>query len=130
MAQDSGQSFSNDPRVYMAAERTFLAWIRTGLALMGFGFVLARFGLFLRELSASRLNLPVRSSSFSTAAGVALIMIGVIVNLAAAIRHVRLIADLKRGSDSFARPSREAIAVAAILSVVGVAMVIYMSVLS
>jgi putative membrane protein len=30
-----------DPRVFMAAERTFLAWIRTGLALMGFGFGLA-----------------------------------------------------------------------------------------
>jgi putative membrane protein len=39
----------DDPRVDMAAERTFLAWIRTGLALMGFGFVVARFGLFLRE---------------------------------------------------------------------------------
>jgi putative membrane protein len=126
MAQD----FSGDPRVYMAAERTFLAWIRTGLALMGFGFVLARFGLFLRELSASRLNLPVRSSAFSTAAGVVLILIGVIVDLVAAVRHVRLIADLKRGADSFARPSREAIAVAAILAIVGVAMVIYMCVLS
>jgi putative membrane protein len=130
MAQDSGQSFSNDPRVYMAAERTLLAWIRTGLALMGFGFVLARFGLFLRELSASRLNLPIKSSAFSTAAGVALILIGVIVNLASAIRHVRLIADLKRGADTFAQPSREAVGVAIILAIVGLAMVIYMSVLS
>jgi len=44
---------ARDPRVYLAAERTFLAWIRTGLALMGFGFVVARFGLFLRELAAA-----------------------------------------------------------------------------
>ena len=43
-----------DPRVYLAAERTFLAWIRTGLALMGFGFVVARFGLFLREIEFSQ----------------------------------------------------------------------------
>jgi putative membrane protein len=26
-----------DPRVYLAAERTFLAWLRTGLGLMGVG---------------------------------------------------------------------------------------------
>ena len=33
----------NDPRVYLAAERTFLAWVRTSISLMGFGFVIARF---------------------------------------------------------------------------------------
>ena len=38
----------DDPRVYLAAERTFLAWIRTSVSLMGFGFVIARFALFLR----------------------------------------------------------------------------------
>ena len=35
----------DDPRVYLAAERTFLAWIRTSVSLMGFGFVIARFAL-------------------------------------------------------------------------------------
>jgi uncharacterized membrane protein YidH (DUF202 family) len=41
----------NDPRIYLAAERTLLAWIRTGLAMMGFESVVARVGLFLRELA-------------------------------------------------------------------------------
>jgi putative membrane protein len=47
------QDSAADPRIYMAAERTFLAWIRTGIAFMGFGFVVARFGLFLREIAVS-----------------------------------------------------------------------------
>ena len=52
MSADKKSLLTEDPRVPLAAERTFLAWIRTGLALMGFGFVVARFGLFLRELTA------------------------------------------------------------------------------
>ena len=38
----------DDPRIYLAAERTFLAWIRTFVSLMGFGFLIARFALFIR----------------------------------------------------------------------------------
>jgi len=126
MAQD----FSNDPRVYFAAERTFLAWIRTGLALMGFGFVVARFGLFLRELSATQSELHIRSSRFSTSVGVALILIGVIVNIASMVRHVRLVRELKRGTDTFAQPSYEAIALSVVFAIIGAAMVVYMCVVS
>ena len=126
MAQD----FSNDPRVYFAAERTFLAWIRTGLALMGFGFVVARFGLFLRELSATQSELHIRSSRFSTGVGVALILIGVIVNIASMVRHVRLVRELKRGADTFAQPSYEAIALSVVFAIIGAAMVVYMCVVS
>ena len=39
-----------DPRIYMAAERTFLAWVRTSIALMIFGFVVDKFEIFLTEL--------------------------------------------------------------------------------
>jgi putative membrane protein len=120
------EDFTHDPRVYLAAERTFLAWIRTGLALIGFGFVVARFGLFLRELSSTRPDLNIKSSAFSTGIGTALILIGVVTNIASAIRHVHLIDEIKRGSDTIARPSYSAIAVAVVLALIGAAMVVYM----
>jgi putative membrane protein len=116
---------AKDPRVYLAAERTFLAWIRTGLALMGFGFVVARFGLFLRELSITTQGVP--QTHFSVWTGTGLVLIGVAVNLLAAWHHVRLVRDLNRGITSFDRPSRLAISVALILAVVGIAMAAYLA---
>ena len=115
-----------DPRVYLAAERTFLAWIRTGLALMGFGFVVARFGLFLRELSIGEQPVP-KTTHFSVGIGTALVLIGVAVNLLAAIQHVRLVRNLHLGIDSFSRPSTLAISVALVLAGVGIAMAVYLA---
>lgn len=76
-----------DPRVQFAAERTLLAWIRTGLAMMGFGFVVARFGLFLHELAFSQHILPPQRVRLSLWIGTTLVLLGVVVNFAAAIKH-------------------------------------------
>lgn len=85
-----------DPRVLWAEERTFLAWIRTGVSMMGFGFVVARFGLFLRELilGGAGMHEPRVNATYI---GVALIALGVLVNLIATVRHLRAVRALLRG---------------------------------
>ena len=115
-----------DPRVYFAAERTFLAWIRTGLALMGFGFVVARFGLFLREAAAISHQPTVKSYGFSIWAGTALVLLGVFVNFAAALRHVQVVRNLNRGVEVVGRPTYIGLAVAILLGLVGAAMVLFL----
>jgi putative membrane protein len=117
---------TEDPRVYLAAERTFLAWIRTGLALMGFGFVVARFGLFLREMDFSQRQAGQQSGRFTLWVGTALILIGVIVNLFSALQHVRFVDAVKRGTEVVDRPVAMAVAIALILAVTGVAMTVYL----
>jgi inner membrane protein YidH len=116
----------SSPADYFAAERTFLAWIRTGLALMGFGFVVARFGLFLHEFHLAESRAPMRSYGLSLWFGTALIVLGVVTNVASAIHHVRLVQELKRGGTAFQRPSRTAIVVAVALAVLGLVMAVYL----
>jgi putative membrane protein len=114
-----------DPRTYFAAERTFLAWIRTGLGLMGVGFALARFGLFLREFQAEKQTAP-HPTGLSVYSGVALVALGVIVNLAAVIHHVRTVKELRTGAWIPGRVSRNAVILALLLSVVGTGVAIYL----
>lgn len=121
-AEQSGK----DPRVYMAAERTFLAWIRTGLALMGFGFVLARFGIFLRSLAATHAIPDVKSPHFSISAGVGLIVIGVLVQILSVIHYRHLIHDLNAGSADFDRPSSLATGISIVMAFIGAAMAVYL----
>jgi uncharacterized protein (DUF302 family)/uncharacterized membrane protein YidH (DUF202 family) len=120
---DSG---THDPRIYFAAERTFLAWIRTGLALMGFGFVVARFGIFLQEIVLDRGREPVQSFGVSVGLGVALVIPGVAVVLAASWRHVVLISAIKRGEAIAVRPSILALLLALALAVVGLLMAFFL----
>src|SRR3954453_16507058 len=97
---------SKDPRVYFAGERTFFAWVRTGVSMMGFGFVVARFGLFLRELQAAQRDVAQQPPRLSLWIGTALVAVGVIVNVAATIRHGRIVNQLKRGEWDIQHQSR------------------------
>jgi putative membrane protein len=116
-----------DPRVYFAAERTFLAWIRTGLGLMGIGFAVSRFGLFLREISAAETHVPAHSTGLSLWSGVALVALGVVVNLVSVARHIQLVHQLSSGAWQPGRVSRDAVVLGLILAAVGVGMAFYLT---
>ncbi len=116
----------DDPRIYLAAERTFLAWIRTSVSLMGFGFVIARFAFFLREYGLTMGASAPTSPGFSSAIGVGMVGVGVAVCLLAAVRHRAYILALQSGVGNPPRDIKTSLAVAAVLALVGLAIAIHL----
>ena len=85
-------SYTADPRVLFAAERTLLAWQRSAIALMGFGFVVERFGLFLQMVAHQPLAGSQRG--FSLGLGVLLLLLGAAVALISARQFHQIARDL------------------------------------
>ena len=116
----------HDPRVALAVERTLLAWVRTSLAMMGFGFVVAKFGLFLGELAAVH-GTPLRPRpELSLWVGGSLIILGVLVNVVAAMRHTRIIAGLVSGKPYQVSPWSFGVIVTLIMAVFGLVLTAYL----
>ena len=88
-------SYTADPRVLFAAERTLLAWQRSAIALMGFGFVVERFGLFLQMVAHQPESGGQRS--FSLSAGVLLLVLGAAVALISARQFRQVAKNLDPG---------------------------------
>jgi putative membrane protein len=86
-------SYTADPRVLFAAERTLLAWQRSAIALMGFGFVVERFGLFLQMATHQPTSGGQRV--FSLGIGVLMLLLGA----AAALISARQFRQVARNLD-------------------------------
>jgi putative membrane protein len=113
----------DDPRIYLAAERTFLAWVRTSLALMGFGFLIARFGLLIRETEVA-VAIPEHAHrpTISPWLGFTMICFGVVVCLVSALRYRAYIQALEAGMANPSVSTRTPLVMAAILVLVGLVM--------
>jgi inner membrane protein YidH len=117
-----------DLRDYLAEERTFLAWVRTGIALMGFGLVvIAHFELFADEPHITHRASGLHPHGPSLWFGIALVAIGVAVNLVSAQRFMRLVGELNRDQFGDRSLSKQGAIVALFLALLGIAMTIYLT---
>ena len=88
--------------VYYAAERTLMSWIRTALGLMALGFVIDRFGLILRQSMPEAVeSFYPRLFSFWT--GTALVMLGTLMAMTAAVRYWRFSTAYNRTDSTYPR---------------------------
>jgi putative membrane protein len=81
---------------HAANERTFLAWVRTGIAIIAFGFVIAKFNLFVQSIATAlapeagrQLRLERLQGPLGRYDGLALILAGTALIVAAALRFAR-----------------------------------------
>jgi putative membrane protein len=114
---------------HAANERTFLAWVRTAIAVMAFGFLVERFDLFL-EIAAP--SVATRRSSpfgqqFANIAGLALIILGTVLIVIAAVRLVTTARKIDSKETYPGTGSRMDIALAVMLVLLGGALFLYLS---
>jgi putative membrane protein len=98
---------------HAANERTFLAWVRTGIAVIAFGFVIEKFNLIVLTMAAANSTDPARiilleklSGPLGRYDGLTLILVGVVLIIAAAVRFVRIGIRLDDQQDHSARSVR------------------------
>ena len=126
MEEGSRPATGEDPRNRLAAERTLLAWIRTGMTVMGFGFVVARFGFFLTAMKGTTDASTLPHSAISTWIGVILVVVGVFMNLAAAVEHRRFLRRLVRQQPYLPPRVSFSLVAAVVLSLLGLMVAAYL----
>jgi putative membrane protein len=84
-------------RDHAANERTYLAWVRTGITVMVLGFIVEKFEIFLGNLhgALTKGHPAVARSGGPEFISVALVLLGVLVIVAGAIRFFRVRAQLE-----------------------------------
>lgn len=114
---------------HAANERTFLAWVRTAIAVMAFGFVIERFDLFL-QVAAPQMagkQYSAHSQMFADIAGLAFILLGVLMIAIAGFRLMRTAREIDAEEAVPSPGERFDLALAALIGLLGVALFLYMS---
>jgi putative membrane protein len=111
---------------HAANERTYLAWVRTALALLAFGLLVERFDLYSRSLSD--LSDPACDpgvSAIGRAAGLGLILLGVLVLSISSYRYLRFKQLIASREKRDFRASHTDLVLVGLVGTVGLAMSAY-----
>jgi len=114
---------------HSANERTFLAWVRTSIGVIAFGFLVERFDLFLAFVApeAIKNKIAVPRGEFGQVAGLVLIVLGIFMIVVAAARFARSAREIDDEKIFPGTGSRIDLALAALLVLLAVALLFYLS---
>ena len=121
-------SYLNDPCVLFAAERTLFAYTRASLALMAFGFAVERFTLFARMVQSPSKALAPDWAALALA--LALIVMGVFVNVVAIYQHKALLRSLSSEEIPVGHSVNAGFWINSIVAAIGVALALYLMISS
>lgn len=113
---------------HAANERTFLAWVRTAIAVMAFGFLIERFDIFLAAMApgAHTHSVTPGEHRFANGAGLAFILIGVAMIVAAAIRFFRIARQIDDSRTLAGSGALYDFVLAALLALLGISLFLYL----
>lgn len=116
-------------RDHAANERTFLAWIRTAIVIMAFGFLIERFDLMLKAagLAAGAATPPAPERELANIAGISAIIVGTVLFVLATVRFLRNATIIDNEEQRPVPGSRMDIVLGGLLSVMGIALLVYLS---
>ena len=106
-------------RTRMAADRTLMGWIRTALSMIGFGFTIFK---FLESIQSKEVASQTMRPHSPRTVGLTLVSIGVFSLVIACLQHWKYVKRLK--SDQPYRPWDLALVVAALIGLLGMAMIV------
>jgi putative membrane protein len=120
---------------HSANERTFLAWLRTAVAVVAFGVVIEKLNLFVLAVArtsavdaASRERLERLSGPIGRYDGLALIVVGIVLIVVAAVRFIRIERLIDDRDEHAVGSARTEMIVSAVLVLIVAGLSIYLAV--
>lgn len=104
-------------RTQLALDRTTLAWVRTTLAMASFGFGMVAFFRTIQQRSPSPETIRLHRGAIRM--GTALLLLGIIAALLAALYHWFTLRTLRRGDTPALTPWSLSVALAILTAVIG-----------